>query len=86
MVGKIVYIYIHGSKCRFSQQSCATTFCEDACYAELANLHDDCINNPRANIDADDQQTILQLAPPQLLQLCSGPDSGTVAPPGGGGH
>jgi hypothetical protein len=59
----------------------------DRFYIEMAqNAVFRSINNPRANIDADDQQTILQLAPPQLLQLCSGPDSGTVAPPGGGGH
>jgi len=60
--------------------SCREAFCGDPCYSELANLHDDCINNPRTPLPMEQQQTILQLAPQSLLALCGEPDSGTVLP------
>jgi hypothetical protein len=65
--------------------SCTQAFCTSDCFGDAFNLNEDCVANPRANIDAQSQQTIMQLAPAALLQACPQPDSGTALP-GGGGH
>ena len=48
------------------------------------NFHEDCLNNPRSTLSAEDQQTFSQLMPPSLVASCPAPDSGTELPPGGG--
>lgn len=66
--------------------SCAEPFCSDPCYNEVYNLNEDCVDNARSTMDADDKSTVRSLVPPQLLAVCSPPDSGTADPAGGGGR
>ena len=60
-------------------------FCQSDCFGNAYNLNEDCVTNPRANIDPATKQQIQQILPANIMAQCPPPDSGTFEG-GGGGH
>ena len=61
-------------------QTCLAAFCGHECFGEAYNLREDCVVNPRAEIEMEVRSQINDLIPAALIQACPEPDSGEAIP------